>query len=123
MNVYKTGISSIQVRAKGSDYWSIVAGRASGGPVRRGTPYIVGEQGWELFVPDSAGQILNQRQLAGSKYSTTAGAVGGGGPTSVLINLQGLNGGPRAFAEAIERELYNLARSRGPRGQLSFARR
>lgn len=123
VNVYKTGISSIQVRAKGSDYWSIVAGRASGGPVRRGTPYIVGEQGWELFVPDSAGQILNQRQLAGSKYSTTAGAVGGGGPTSVLINLQGLNGGPRAFAEAIERELYNLARSRGPRGQLSFARR
>jgi len=123
VNVYKTGISSIQVRAKGSDYWSIVAGRASGGPVRRGTPYIVGEQGWELFVPDSAGQILNQRQLAGSKYSTTAGAVGGGGSTSVLINLQGLNGGPRAFAEAIERELYNLARSRGPRGQLSFARR
>ena len=122
VNVYKTGISSIQVRAKGSDYWSIVAGRASGGPVRRGTPYIVGEQGWELFVPDSAGQILNQRQLAGSKYSTTAGAVGGGS-TSVLINLQGLNGGPRAFAEAIERELYNLARSRGPRGQLSFARR
>ena len=123
VNVYKTGISSIQVRAKGSDYWSIVAGRASGGPVRRGTPYIVGEQGWELFVPDSAGQILNQRQLAGSKYSTTAGAVSGGGSTSVLINLQGLNGGPRAFAEAIERELYNLARSRGPRGQLSFARR
>lgn len=96
--------------------------RARGGPVQRGTPYVVGEEGWEVFVPDAAGRILNQRQLAGSKYSTTAGAVGGGS-TSVLINLQGLNGGPRAFAEAIERELYNLARSRGPRGQLSFARR
>lgn len=97
--------------------------RARGGPVQRGTPYVVGEEGWEVFVPDAAGRILNQRQLAGSKYSTTAGAVSGGGSTSVLINLQGLNGGPRAFAEAIERELYNLARSRGPRGQLSFARR
>lgn len=97
--------------------------RARGGPVQRGTPYVVGEEGWEVFVPDAAGRILNQRQLAGSKHSTTAGAVGGGGSTSVLINLQGLNGGPRAFAEAIERELYNLARSRGPRGQLSFARR
>lgn len=96
---------------------------AGGGRPRRGEAVIVGEEGWEVFVPDSAGQILNQRQLAGSKYSTTAGAVGGGGSTSVLINLQGLNGGPRAFAEAIERELYNLARSRGPRGQLSFARR
>ena len=95
---------------------------AGGGRPRRGEAVIVGEEGWEVFVPDVAGQVLNQRQLASSKFSS-ASALAGGGLMSVLINLQGLTGGPRAFAETIERELYNLARSRGPRGQLAFARR
>ena len=31
--------------------------RASGGPVRRGQPYLVGEQGPELFIPGSSGGI------------------------------------------------------------------
>jgi phage-related minor tail protein len=31
--------------------------RAAGGPVDAGTPYLVGEQGPELFVPNSAGAI------------------------------------------------------------------
>ena len=95
---------------------------AGGGRPRRHEPVVVGEEGWEVFVPDVAGQVLNQRQLASSKFSS-ASALAGGGLMSVLINLQGLTGGPRAFAETIERELYNLARSRGPRGQLAFARR
>ena len=33
-------------------------GKASGGPVVGGTPYIVGERGPELFVPGSAGTIV-----------------------------------------------------------------
>ncbi|NDB64500.1 MAG: hypothetical protein EB168_02365 [Euryarchaeota archaeon] len=32
--------------------------KAEGGPVRSGRPYIVGEQGPELFIPRSSGQIL-----------------------------------------------------------------
>ena len=32
-------------------------GRATGGPVTGGRPYLVGEQGPELFVPTSAGRI------------------------------------------------------------------
>lgn len=32
-------------------------GRAIGGPVSPGTPYVVGERGPELFVPTSAGSI------------------------------------------------------------------
>jgi hypothetical protein len=47
---------------------------------------------------------------------------GSAGGMSVLINLQGLGAGPRAFAEAIERELYQLMKSRGPAGRLSFQR-
>jgi hypothetical protein len=40
--------------------------RAKGGPVAASTPYIVGEIGPELFVPDSAGTIIPNNQLAGS---------------------------------------------------------
>lgn len=32
-------------------------GRATGGPVSPGRPYVVGERGPELFVPTSAGQV------------------------------------------------------------------
>jgi len=35
-----------------------VAGRALGGPVSAGTPYLVGERGPELFTPDQAGRIV-----------------------------------------------------------------
>ena len=38
--------------------------RASGGPVRAGSPYVVGENEAELFVPDRNGTIYNQKQLA-----------------------------------------------------------
>jgi hypothetical protein len=33
-------------------------GRAQGGPVKAGSPYVVGERGSELFVPMSAGSII-----------------------------------------------------------------
>jgi hypothetical protein len=41
-----------------------VIGRAGGGSVRRGQPYLVGEREPELFVPDQNGTILNQRQMS-----------------------------------------------------------
>ena len=41
------------------------AGRAGGGPVQKGQPYVVGESGRELFVPDSHGTILNKNQMGG----------------------------------------------------------
>jgi len=43
--------------------------RAMGGPVRRGTPYWVGEHAPELFVPRQSGQIMNQQQLRSSLTS------------------------------------------------------
>jgi hypothetical protein len=48
-------------------------GRATGGPVSPGRPYVVGEQGPELFVPTSAGRI------------ETGGP--GRGPVSVTVNM------------------------------------
>ncbi len=39
--------------------------RASGGNVDSGTPYIVGERGPELFVPNTNGQIVPNNELGG----------------------------------------------------------
>jgi hypothetical protein len=39
-------------------------GRAGGGPVRRNTPYKVGERGTELFIPSTDGQIIDARRTS-----------------------------------------------------------
>jgi len=39
-------------------FFGALLGRASGGPVTGGTPYIVGERGPELFVPGASGAIV-----------------------------------------------------------------
>src|SRR4029077_16497964 len=46
--------------------------RVEGGPVDPGVPYLVGEGGPELLVPDSSGTIVPSTRLASAK---------GGGPT------------------------------------------
>ena len=40
-------------------------GKLMGGPVAAGTPYMVGEQGMELFVPGAAGSIVPNNMLGG----------------------------------------------------------
>ena len=42
------------------------SGMADGGPVRGGTPYIVGERGPELFTPGVSGNITPNESLGGS---------------------------------------------------------
>jgi tape measure domain-containing protein len=53
-----------QVSAIRSQQYS---GRALGGPVMGGTPYIVGESGPELFVPNTTGSIVRNDQLGGGE--------------------------------------------------------
>jgi hypothetical protein len=65
-------------------------GRASGGDVRAGQPYTVGEHGPELFVPQSAGAIQPN---------------GGGGPT-FTITVNGATGADHAaLAQRIKKEI------------------
>jgi len=56
----------------------LLTGKATGGPVSAGTPYIVGERGQELFVPNQSGTIIpadrTQQMLSGA-----------GGGTSITI--------------------------------------
>lgn len=50
----------------GSLLGSILPGRAIGGPVAAGQPYIVGERGRELFVPAVSGQIVPNSAMGGA---------------------------------------------------------
>jgi hypothetical protein len=52
-----------QVSAIRSQQYS---GRALGGPVMGGTPYLVGESGPELFTPNTTGSITRNQDLGGS---------------------------------------------------------
>ncbi len=38
--------------------WILLSGKAAGGPVSAGVPYLVGEMGPELFIPNMGGQIM-----------------------------------------------------------------
>jgi len=49
-------------------------GKALGGPVSAGSPYMVGERGPELFMPSRGGSIIPNNAL-------------GGGSTSVVVNV------------------------------------
>jgi hypothetical protein len=53
-----------------------MAFRAMGGPVTSGAPYVVGEQGPELFVPNAGGSIVNNNDLR-SAMGASNGSAGG----------------------------------------------
>ena len=63
-------------RSPGNDIQNTVGLAANGGPVGMRKPYIVGERGPELFVPNQSGNIIPNHDLAG---------VGGG--TNIVVNV------------------------------------
>ena len=54
-----------------------VAPRAAGGPVSRRNPYIVGERGPELMVPEQSGKIINNDKLS-KMFESMASSVSSG---------------------------------------------
>ena len=51
-----------------------LAGRAGGGPVNAGRPYMVGERGPELFVPGQSGGIMRNEEMRRLMGRSPAGA-------------------------------------------------
>ena len=83
--------------------------RAIGGPVKAGTPYLVGESGRpELFVPDVSG-VIDPLRPGGAAGGGAAGAVSGGGDT-YHITIQAGIGDPVAIGEQVERVLARAGR-------------
>jgi hypothetical protein len=68
-----------------------LTGRAVGGPASRARPYIVGEEGPELFVPSMDGTVLTAqetRQLM-SRGTGAGPGVAGGGAGTVVLDVRG----------------------------------
>jgi hypothetical protein len=59
------GGSFLQSQVDIADLEGAIGGRAGGGPVSAWTPYMVGERGRELFVPQTPGTIVPNGALAG----------------------------------------------------------
>jgi phage-related minor tail protein len=64
-----------------------LAGRATGGPVSSGSPYLVGERGPELFVPNGYGRV-EPLQSANSRG------------VNITINMNGSSNEPRHMARS-----------------------
>jgi hypothetical protein len=78
--------------------------KAAGGPVKQGLPYIVGERGPELFVPDNSGDIIPNNRLG----SSGSGVATGGAPIIVNVNTQpGMD--PQQIASAVIARLSNAS--------------
>ncbi len=71
-----------------------LSGRASGGNVNSNQPYLVGERGPELFVPSSAGNVINN--------ANTKSIGGGGAVVNQTINV---NAG---VSQTVRAEMLNL---------------
>jgi hypothetical protein len=74
----------------GFDYGSLFSFRAEGGDVQAGKPYIVGEKGIELFIPQASGYIVSNRDL----NRTSPASAGGSGAINFTqqINIAGDGG-------------------------------
>jgi hypothetical protein len=68
------------------------SGRAIGGPVAGGTPYIVGENGPEMFVPQGAGKVVPNNQLDGQPVNVTfnINTVDARGMDQLLMERKGM---------------------------------
>jgi hypothetical protein len=71
--------------------------RASGGPVRQGGSYLVGEMGPERFVPNQSGRIISAGNTAA-----------GGGHTFILNGIVDADSARRSIERVIQRSAKNL---------------
>jgi hypothetical protein len=84
-------------------------GLASGGPAKAGQPYIVGEEGPELFIPKNSGTVIPNDEtmaMAGGQ------SIGMGGGTNVTYNIQAVDA--PSFQALVARDpefIFNVSRA------------
>ena len=84
---------------------TMTLGRAGGGSVSRGQPYLVGERGPELFMPNTGGRVMNN--------ADTRSTFSGGGEVVVnqTINLSaGVVGTVRTEVQRMLPEIANVTK-------------
>lgn len=104
--------------AMGSVFGVKVPGKAIGGSVGKNRPYMVGEQGPELFIPGGSGTIIPNRNLSsnggGSNFNISVDARGATDPAAVRAQVQQgiLEAAPAIIAAAESRTIAGLRRPR-----------
>jgi hypothetical protein len=85
--------------------------RAKGGPVSPTLgPYIVGEEGPEIFIPGQTGMVLPNTALIDAMATKPSSAVAANQPT-VIVNVAGSVTSERDLIESIRRGLVNSQRN------------
>lgn len=79
-----------------------VPGRATGGPVVGGRPYLVGERGPELFVPGTGGQVVGRGEASRGPVNININVSAAGAATPDLMVRTG-NQVARAVRSALAR--------------------
>ncbi len=72
--------------------WNWLTGRADGGPVSANTPYIIGERGPELFVPNQSGTVVPNGKFGGQTIVFNINAQGHRSPEAVVGAVRGAIG-------------------------------
>lgn len=104
-----SGLSSLGLGAGGSTSLGAglltsllgLPGRATGGPVSAGRPYVVGERGPELFVPQGFGRVEPGGAGAGARDVRVSISINASGPSAPAA----LQASSRQVARAVRRAL------------------
>ena len=99
------------------NYLRGVPRKAIGGSVANNRPYMVGEQGPELFIPGGSGTIIPNRNLSnsgGGNFNISVDARGASDPAAVRAQVQQgiLEAAPAIIAAAESRTVASLRRPR-----------
>jgi|DEB0MinimDraft_4_1074332.scaffolds.fasta_scaffold11389_1 tape measure domain-containing protein len=84
-------------------------GLAKGGPAKAGQPYIIGEEGPEIFVPKQSGVVLPNSALQGMNAGGPGIMAGG---TTVNYNIQAVDA--PSFQQLVARDpefIFNVSRA------------
>ena len=105
---------TVSVNYSSNDPYAEMEGRAKGGPVKKGKPYIVGEQGQEMFVPYASGYIVPNSAMPYTDPGTkVAQSFNVNNPSIIIQSTQGA-----AIAQQIARQNANVARRARARASL-----
>ena len=93
--------------------------RATGGPVGAGQPYLIGEKGPELFVPNQNGMVVPNNKLveASSRPTNISSVSENNSNTTVNINVGMMTGSAVEQREAAMRIFENLQDIANTKGQ------
>ena len=103
------GTFGVTPETAGLDFSGAFRGRALGGAVGAGRPYMVGERGPELFVPGAQGNIVPNNAMGGANVTVNVDASGssvqGDGPSAQQLG--------KAIGAAVQAELIKQKRPGG----------